>query len=344
MVYVSVRGRLLLNAEAMNMTESVGNYVKRRRAPVMIPVDGGYGLFFVPVVSGESIAHKYQELLTQEALREGLPVCRLCKRGIFLKSANDNVVSYSFPNVKFPNKQVKNEKGKDVNNPNFEYEFEKQVISHCVVEDIGGFLYAPARGGRNVKRTSNFLTGYMIPVREALESVVIDPQLHSRYALGTKFVKSQEQAGQMIYYVEISSAPYTFSFDLDTRYIGTITFDAERAGELVVDKEELKKRVKAALNALAKLIIEAGFGAKRTRFLPSEEWESLVIAVSDDTWTVPSSFSKDYVERARKKVDKVSYNTILFTYPDKQLEEVVMKAVKDALGRLSKDTEQVATE
>ncbi len=324
----------MLNAEALNMTESVGNYVKRRRVPVMIPVEGGYGLFFVPAISGESIAHKYQELLAQEALRMGLPVCRLCERGIFLKSANDDVVKFAFPKVSFPDKQVKGAKGKKEDNPDFEYEFEKNVISNCVVEDVGGFLYAPARGGKNVKRTSNFLTGYMIPVKEALENVVIDPQLHSRYALGTQFVKDQEQAGQMIYYVELTSAPYTFSFDLDTKFLGAISFDVERAGERVVDDKEYKRRVEASLNALAKLIIEAGFGAKRTRFMPSGEWESLVIAVSDDTWTVPSSFSKDYIERAKKKAERISYNTKLFIYPEKQLEEVVTEAVEEALSRL----------
>ncbi|MEM3384541.1 MAG: type I-A CRISPR-associated protein Cas7/Csa2, partial [Nitrososphaeria archaeon] len=29
-IFISIRGRLLLNVEALNMTESVGNYVKHR--------------------------------------------------------------------------------------------------------------------------------------------------------------------------------------------------------------------------------------------------------------------------------------------------------------------------
>jgi CRISPR-associated protein Csa2 len=198
MVFVSIRGRVLLNVEALNMTESIGNYVKHRRVPVVSPKT--YTTYFVPAISGESIAHGYQVVLAKIAQDMGLPVCKLCKKGIFLKSTNEKVIEHAF----------------GTNVPSSEKELEETVIKNCIVEDIGGFLYA--HGGRNVKRTSNFSTGYMIPVNEAIESVVIEPQLHSRYALGTEFVKRSGEglAGQMIYYVEIASAPYTFSFDLDT--------------------------------------------------------------------------------------------------------------------------------
>ena len=52
-MFVSVRGRVLINVEALNMTESVGNYVKHRRVPVILPT-GGYTAFFVPAISGET--------------------------------------------------------------------------------------------------------------------------------------------------------------------------------------------------------------------------------------------------------------------------------------------------
>ncbi|MCD6348544.1 MAG: type I-A CRISPR-associated protein Cas7/Csa2 [Candidatus Korarchaeota archaeon] len=363
MVYVSVRGRILLNAEALNMTESVGNYVKRRRVPVMVPLGGSYSLFFVPAISGEAVAHAYQVLLAKEANRRNLPVCKLCEKGILLKSANDEVLRYAFPRVKFPPKKIPdpNKKGKEINNPDFGYDFEKAVVSNCVVEDVGGFLYAQARGGANVKRTSNFLTGYMIPVKEALENIVIDPQLHTRYALGTQLVKSEEQAGQMIYYVELSSAPYTFSFDLDTTSLGRITFDTNHMGEEVVNSGETVSRAEAALDALSKLLIEVNFGAKRTRFLPNAQWESIAIAISDDIWTVPSPFTSDYLERAKSKLEKVNHNTKLFYYPEDKasmddamlgskkavskaenikvegkasVEEAVLEAIKEAKSRL----------
>jgi len=308
-MFVSIRGRVLINVEALNMTESVGNYVKHRRVPVILPAT--YTTYFVPAISGESIAHGFQVILAEEAKKNGLPVCKLCEKGIFLKSTNESVFKDAF--------------GQDP--PKDEFQFEKNVISNCLVEDVGGFLYAPRAGG-NVKRTSNFYTGYMIPTKEALENVVIEPQLHSRYALGTPFVEKGAQ-GQMIYYVELSSAVYTFSFDLDTRYIGKATFVYDKAGQDVVD--DRNKRIEVTLDAIQRFLIEFTFGAKKTRFLPVIEWESLVIAVSDDVWTVPSPFAKNYVEKTKKKMEKVNYNTKLFVFPDDgEFEEVVVNAIEEA--------------
>jgi CRISPR-associated protein Csa2 len=316
--FVSVRGRVVVNVEALNMTESVGNYVKHRRVPVVMPET--YATYFVPAVSGESIAHGYQQVLAEEAQSKGLSVCNLCSKGYFLKNTNEDVFKASFNGREPP---------EDAN------ELEEAVIRGCVVEDVGGFLYAPAGGGLNVKRTSNFYVGYMIPSKESLENSVIEPQLHTRYALGTPFVEKGGRAGgQMIYYVELSSAAYTFSFDLDTKYLGKATFSMENAGQMVVSEEERKKRIGVALDTLSKFMIEMLFGAKRTRFLPIIEWESAVIAVSDDIWTVPSPFSKNYVERAEKKLEKVNYNTKLFTYrKDGGFEDVVIEAVNEAKKR-----------
>jgi CRISPR-associated protein Csa2 len=314
-MYVSIRGRVLLNVEAMNMTESVGNYVKHRRVPVVLP-DTNYTTYFVPAISGESIAHGFQELLAETARKNNLPVCKLCEKGIFLKSTHEQVFKEAF--------------GQDP--PKDEFEFEKNVVTNCVVEDVGGFLYAPRAGG-NVKRTSTFFTGYMIPVKESLEGAVIEPQLHSRYALGTPFVEGGQ--GQMIYYVELSSAVYNFSFDLDARYIGKATFSYEKAGEEIVN--DRKDRIRVTLDAMQKFLIEFMFGAKKTRFLPVMEWESLVIALSDDVWTVPSPFTKNYVEDTKKKLQKVDYNTELFVYPDNgSFEEGVIDAIEKAKDRVEK--------
>ncbi|MHA1834845.1 MAG: type I-A CRISPR-associated protein Cas7/Csa2 [Candidatus Baldrarchaeia archaeon] len=317
-VFLSIRGRVLINVEALSMTESVGNYVKHRRVPVILQEEGGYSVYFVPAISGESIAHGYQEVLAQTALNMNppLPVCKLCSKGIFLKSTNENVFKEAF--------------GKS--SPKDDNELEKEIIKGCLVEDVGGFLYA--HGGRNVKRTSNFYTGYMIPVRESLQNVVIEPQLHTRYALGTSFVKKGAERGQMIYYVELASAPYVFSFDLDTKYIGKTTFTYQNAGKLVVN--DRKMRLHVALNALKKFLLEMMFGAKKTRFLPIVDWESICISISDDVWTVPSPFTKDYIERAKLKQEKVSYNTKLYSFEfgKGSFEDAVLNAIEDAKKRL----------
>jgi len=307
----------VVNVEALNMTESVGNYVKRRRVPVIMP--DTYTVYFVPAISGESIAHGYQQVLAEVAVNNNLNVCDLCKQGILLKSTNNEVLKYALKITTFS----------DID------DLEAQIVNKCVVEDIGGFMYAQKE--KNLKRTSNFYVGYMIPVKEALEGTVIEPQLQTRYALGTPFVKREEERrvlGQMIYYVEISSSSYVFSFDFDSKFVGKATFSAGRVGTPLVN--DRKQRVIVALQALKKFLIEFMFGAKKTRYLPVVDWESLVIAVSDDVWTIPSSFTKNYIERAEQKLKAVNYNTILFVYPrDGGFEEVINRAISEALNRTS---------
>jgi len=321
-IFLSIRGRVTINVEALNMTESVGNYVKHRRVPVIVRENGGYAVYFVPSISGESIAHGFQEALAEIASNSNpkIPVCRLCEKGIFLKSSNESVFKESF----------------NMSTPADDHELEKVVLENCIVEDVGGFLYA--YGERNVKRTSNFYVGYMIPVSEAIRNVVIEPQLQTRYALGTPFVKKkekkEEERGQMIYYVELSSAPYIFSFDLDTKYIGKTTFVIDKPIGEVKDRA---RRVEAALDALQKFLVELMFGAKKSRFLPVVDWESIVLAVSDDIWTVPSPFTSNYIEKAFKKKEKVNYNTSLHIYDGtkESFEEAVINAITEAKSRVT---------
>jgi CRISPR-associated protein Csa2 len=335
MVYISVRGRIWLQAEAANMVESVGNYVKHRRVPVLIKDGSSYLTFFVPAISGESIAHSYQILLAEELERVNEEVCGLCKRGIFLKSTNEEVyketVKKEPPKIKVKGDMISAAK-----------EIEESIVKNCGVEDVGGFLYA---GNPNVKRTSNFLTGYMVPVKEVLKVLSIDPQLHSRYALGTKFVQAGEgAAGQMIYYVELSSALFSFSFDLDTKFIGKYTFHSDNYGNSIVDANKIKNRIVASFEALKRFLIEFPVGAKRTRFNPSEiKWESIAIAVSNDIWTMPSSFTQDYIARGTSKKSSINYGTTIHAYAEdgcaadkcySTAEEAIISAINDAKGRI----------
>ncbi|MBS7657619.1 MAG: type I-A CRISPR-associated protein Cas7/Csa2 [Candidatus Bathyarchaeia archaeon] len=312
--FLSIRGRLLLNVEALNMTESVGNYVKHRRVPVIIPEKEGFTTYFVPAISGESIAHGFQKILVEESIKNSVPICKLCRSGVFLKSTRKKVVKEAFDKELEPDK------------------LEEFIIKNCFVEDVGGFLYAEEE---NIKRSSNFFVGYMIPVKESLGSAIIESQLHSRYALGTPFMKEQ---GQMIYYVEIASAVYTFSFDFDTTYIGRLTFSYESAGKDVLQENERKRRLETVFNSIKTFIVEQAFGAKKTRFLPIGEWDSIVIAVSDKPWIVTSPFSGKYIENTIKKKEKINYNTNLYIYKDGEgnFEETVINAIEDAKNRVLK--------
>lgn len=297
MVFISVRGRVWMEAEAANMVESVGNYVKHRKAPVIwTDGQGRYVTLLVPAISGESLAHAYQLELANVAKGLGLPVCGLCEKGYFLKSSNDKIIKSAF--------SVEAPEGK---------ELEALIIKSCVVEDVGGFLYAES-DKPPVKRTSLFSVGYMVPVKEALEASSFEPQMHSRYAQGLK--KDLMEQGQMIYDVEVSSAVYTFSFDLDTSFIGKYAFTSDAYGKPVegISEEERKKRVKAAIGALRNLLVELKFGAKRSRFSPESAWESLAIAVSDGYWTVPSPMTSKYLEEASVKLSKFNASTKLYVY------------------------------
>jgi CRISPR-associated protein Csa2 len=70
-VYVSVSARILMNVEAVNMAETVGNISRHRKAPVVVASkQGGISVVYVPAVSGESLAHHYQRLLASIAQGE----------------------------------------------------------------------------------------------------------------------------------------------------------------------------------------------------------------------------------------------------------------------------------
>ena len=171
-VGISISGRILLNAEALNMAESVGNVTRHRRAPVVMIKDGEVQVVYVPAISGESLAHGYQVLLAKKAKEAGLPVCSCCENGIFLKSNDNNVLK------KCGHKVTAKEPS----------EIEREIISQCVVEDVGGFLYTD----KAVKRTSRFKVGYMLPTLDSLRQGAFgnEPELHVRYA------GAEQQEGQ----------------------------------------------------------------------------------------------------------------------------------------------------
>ena len=67
MVFLSLATRIEVNVEAFNAVETVGNLTRHRRAPMVVPFEGGYRLIYVPAVSGESLANAYQRALVDVA-------------------------------------------------------------------------------------------------------------------------------------------------------------------------------------------------------------------------------------------------------------------------------------
>jgi len=261
-VFLSLSARILVNLEALNMAESVGNVVRHRRAPVVLRTDQGFVLRYVPVISGESLAHHYQKLLAEIAKQRNIPVCNACSQGIFLKHADNNVFK------KYDGIDPKNmfKTGTDA---------EEYIVKSCLVEDIGGFLYTE----KTVKRTSRFRVGYMIPALDALEAgaAATEAQFHVRYSPGAR------QEEQAIYYVEIGSAVYVFSFALDAAGVGARSMENEGASgksTYILPLGERLRRVEAAFDALAALLGGMTWGAKTSRFQPHWKILSLVASVS----------------------------------------------------------------
>lgn len=314
MVYLSLSTRILINIEALNMTESIGNFVRHRRAPIVIPTPNGYQLKYVPVISGETLAHAYQEILAKISETLGLKVCRLCRQGIFLKHTDSRVFERSgLPtpsNTKDP------------------YNVEEVIVKNCAIEDIGGFLYTDAA----LKRTSRVLFGYMVPALDAIRLSATEAQFHVRYDP----LASGEETKQMIYYIETGSAVYVLTSSLDICSIGvsSIALD-ENTGKPrnLIDSNERLKRVEAAIKTLEIMVTQQLFGAKKTRFNPHWKITSIAILVSTPLPlnTVPAHTTKYISETVRIAHDainslnsgeaKIDEKASLYYYAEEEIEK-----------------------
>jgi len=285
-MFLSISFRLLMNLESLNSVESIGNLVRHRTAPIVIPTDNGYAIRFVPAVSGESLAHAYQLCLVDEAKRLNLPLTEESERGEFLKFADDNLLEKY--GVQKPKSEGQIRRA------------EVQILLRDVVCDIGGFLYA---GDFPIKRTSLFQVGYMIPALRDVKATALETQFHVRHA------PSSMKQYQAPYNVEVGSAVYTFTFTMSFDYVAkpmTAFGEKDEEGEKELMRQK-DARVKAAVAALSSFIILLPFGAKKSRFMPNLEYLSAVAACCEGASFLVSPgndrlFVKETVERAREFV------------------------------------------
>lgn len=281
-VFLSVACRLLVNVESLNSVETVGNLVRHRTAPIVVPSgDGGYSIRFVPTVSGESLAHAYQVHLVEEAKRFGLPLSEESERGEFIKFADEKYLAKY--GVKIPGSEDEIRRA------------EVEIMLLDYVCDVGGFLYA---GRYPVKRTSTFQVGYMVPAVFDVEAAALEAQFHMRFT--PSYLNLQQP-----YNVEVGSAVYTFTFNMDVSQISKPSTGFGKRDESLEKRleGEREKRVAAALSALSTFLTQLKLGAKRSRFLPNVEPLSAVAAASRNTFFVVSpGNSKNYIaETARRK-------------------------------------------
>ncbi|MDW8082665.1 MAG: type I-A CRISPR-associated protein Cas7/Csa2 [Sulfolobales archaeon] len=286
-ITLSVSARILVNTEALNMAESVGNVTRHRRAPIVVGDQGRYWIVYVPAVSGESIAHHYQRLLASIAASMNLPVTKMDLAGYFLKYSSDDIIKKYYPEVS----SVLNLK--DV------CQVEEELVRASVVADVTGFLYTE----KLVKRTSRIRFSYLVPALDAVKHGAATgyPQFHTRYSPGAA---REEQA---LYYVESGSSLYSLSTVLNVSDISELEYcgDSQRISKIASEKP---KRVHAALEALLALLDGMIFGAKRSRYLPQWEVKSLVATVSKGPveFVVSPSVNPNYAEQTARRATAIA--------------------------------------
>ena len=309
-MFLSVGVRFEANVEALNMVETAGNYSKHRRVPYLVEEDGKLKTVYVPAMSGESLAHAYQEHLVREALDLDLPVCDDCRRGEFYKSMNKVHLRKKVDPI-----------------PEDPRKIEEAIVRACVVEDVGGFLYAEKPP---VRRSSAFQVSYALPIKSMALFATSEPQLHARHAQMDSSSKKGNASEQMIYYVETGTALYGFTFNLDLDAIGVSAITSKP----ILDENEIKERREAALKALFRMLSSAQFGAKLSRFFPVGGIREVAVAVTEHPFVVTSPIYDDYIGKTerRLKVLESFGEGYLFTVAAE--DKVPEEALKEAMDYL----------
>lgn len=323
-VTLGVSVRVLVDVEALNMAESVGNYTRHRKVPVVFSTETGYSVVYVPAVSGESLAHGYQQLLVQLAKARNLPVTQLDEQGYFLKFSSIDILDTWYPELA---KIIKQQKVSAWVKNADHGEVEKVLLKASVIADVGGFLLAE----KLLKRTSAVKFSYMVPTLDALVDggVAVTPQLHVRYAPPGMIKEEQQRSQQMIFYVESGSALYTFTVELVASDIGKLFYAKQGDQEL---DEQRRDRVEAALDALIAFIDGLLFGAKRSRYMPLWDVKSLVASVSSGpvefipTPGLTKSYVKETYERAVVLTKSIRNQVVnIYAFTKESIDKPVVK-------------------
>jgi len=346
--FVSIGLRMLVNVEALNMVESVGNVVRHRVVPYVLRIrPGHYVLRWVPAISGESLAHAYQVHLAEVARSRGLPVCYWCSRGEFVKHFDllfwlktMDALPYSDEEKRIAQSYASKQQFTldDIR------DIEKAIVSSCVVEDVCGFL---AQQGPT-KRTSRFYTSFALPTEESVKSgaVALDNQFFVRHAPEAEAkrttVPEVRGAAQAPYYVQIGSAIYgvTMNFEIDGIGVSSVT------NEKIVNEDEARKRKEVALDALKEMLDTKMFGAKLTRFNPVIDYEIAVAIVQRNvslTVSPPTKRFEEFIEhtvvrvfRALKDVSDAKARVFLWV-PTNDIAKEVEKVLNDVETKLGEE-------
>lgn len=356
--YISIGTRAIINVEALNMVESVGGVTRHRTVPVIVQTaPGKYLVRWAPAISGEALAHRYQ--LAVVDLTKGKCPDRLdywSEQGEFLKHFDLEFYKILVDELNVL-KEWEKELIKDLEKKNLiqdprrkeekrreEKRFkrediedvERRIVTNSVVEDIAGFLATQGP----VKRTSRASFSYVIPTSEAVElgAAQIDTQFQVRHAPKASGAVPDLPEGrnpQMPYYVQVTSAVYSFTVNLDLQNIGVLS----TTGEVISDKQcPPETRREIAIRALEP-ILDLDFGAKKSRFQPHGYVELAMAIVSQNRITVapPSLRFREFVEKTIERARKLGGTIIAWTPKEDVAEEL-----KKVMEQVEKGKEQRA--
>jgi len=339
-MFFSLGVRMLVNVEALNMVEAVGNLVRHRTVPYIYRSGTSYVIQWVPAISGESLAHAFQEYIVDVAKAQNYTkICYWCSRKEFIKhfhlkfiDLTKNRVSYSNVELTLAGKYAGKTEGftwDDI------AEIEKTITASCIVEDVTGFLVIQGP----TKRTSRVYLSYIVPTLDSVKrgAVAVDNQFFVRHAPQAETFRQQTgrdeiPPAQAPYYVQVGSALYGFTVYVDLDWIGVSSV----TGELVVGEEEAKQRRIIVLEALREMLDSRIFGAKLSRFTPVLDYEILVATISDKvkfTISPPQldldEFIKETIVRAVKaSLDSNSNIKVYIWYKAEDVEAHVDEALK----------------
>jgi CRISPR-associated protein Csa2 len=360
MVFVSLGFRMLINVEALNMVESVGNIVRHRTVPMILSKGNGqYVMRWVPAVSGECMAHAYQSFLVDLAQKRRLKVCYWCSRNEYIKHFDLNFYKLTSNQIKqYTDEEKILEKKLEKESLTLDdiKEIEESIIKCCVIEDIGGFLVTQGP----TKRTARFHVSYMVPTYDTVERgiVALDHQFMVRYAPEAELRREGRRdipPAQAPYYPQVGSALYAWIFNIDLDGIGVSSI----TGEPVLEVEEIRRRKELALDGLAEMLDNRLFGAKLTRFTPFIDIEIVAATLSDKvrfTVSPPTLTLKDFItetidraERARQDVREAGINLLIWCKDNtirKEVEKITQgkatiiatSSIRDLIAEIKKQT------
>lgn len=335
-MYLSIGVRAVLNVEALNMVESAGNVTRHRTVPLVVAKGPGrYVVRWVPAISGEALAHRYQvELVKVAKTHQG---CRdrldyWSEQGEFLK--HFDLGFYEQIKGRVPLKQWEvdlinkwsNLKGNNQNKLNLAQmaDFEKHIVENSVVEDVCGFLLTQGP----VKRTSRVAFSFAVPTVDSVEAgaAQVDAQMQVRHApmasalWGSVSSKSGADP-QMPYYVQVASAVYGFTIGLDLAGVGVLSY-----GGGVVNDEACPPESRRCLAVRAlESVLDLDFGAKRSRYAPHGVVEVAVAVLASKYITVspPTMKFDEFIRGTFERASKLGAEKVIVWTRDEGVKNVV---------------------